>query len=141
MTALDIIIVNYNTRPDLLACLRSLADAPPARPHTVVVVDNASTDDSVAATRRDFPAVRIVEMGRNAGFAAANNAGIRVTDAPLIVLLNSDTIVPDGALDRLCDRLDATGAVAAGPRLIDGKGQPEGWGGRGWGQFGEGKQE
>lgn len=130
MNALDIIIVNYNTRQDLAACLRSLFAAPPlTRPHTIVVVDNASTDDSVAATRRDFPAVRVIAMGRNAGFAAANNAGIRATAAPLIVLLNSDTIVPPDALDRLCDRLEVTGAVAAGPCLVDGRGRPEmSWG-------------
>jgi N-acetylglucosaminyl-diphospho-decaprenol L-rhamnosyltransferase len=129
MTALDIIIVNYNTRADLAACLRSLRDAPPQRPHTIVVVDNGSIDGSVADTRRDSPGVQVIEMGRNAGFAAANNAGIRATAAPLIVLLNSDTVVPAGALDRLCDRLEASGAVAAGPRLVDGTGRPEmSWG-------------
>ena len=129
LQALDIIIVNYNTRQDLAACLRSLQVAPPTRPHTIVVVDNGSSDDSVGATRRDFPAARIIEMGRNAGFAAANNAGIRATASPLIVLLNSDTIVPAGALDRLAERLEATGAVAAGPRLRDGRGWPEmSWG-------------
>lgn len=129
MTALDIVIVNYNTRQDLAACLRSLITSPPARPHTIVVVDNASSDDSVSATRRDFPTVRVIEMGRNAGFAAANNAGIRATTSPLVVLLNSDTIVPAHALDRLCDRLETTGAVAAGPRLLDAHGRPElSWG-------------
>ena len=129
MTALDIVIVNYNTREDLAACLRSLMDAPPTRPHQVTVVDNDSTDGSVEAMRASFPAVHVVAMGRNAGFAAANNAGIRLTRAPLIVLLNSDTLVPAGALDRLCDRLETTGAAAAGPRLVDGTGRPEmSWG-------------
>ena len=129
MRALDIIIVNYNTRQDLLTCLQTLHAAPPARPHHVVVVDNDSADGSAEAVRREFPAVRVIEMGRNAGFAAANNAGIRATTAPLIVLLNSDTLVPTGALDRLCERLEATGATAAGPRLIDGNGLPEmSWG-------------
>jgi GT2 family glycosyltransferase len=129
MTALDIVIVNFNTREDLLACLRTLTDAPPARPHTIVVVDNASVDGSVAAVRAAFPAVTVIEMRRNAGFAAANNAGIRATSAPLVLLLNSDTLVPAGALDRLCERLDATGATAAGPRLVDGQRRPEmSWG-------------
>lgn len=129
MTALDIVIVNYNTQRDLDACLRSLHDAPPARPHHIVVVDNASRDESVAHVRQHYPAVIVIEMGRNAGFAAANNAGIRATASPLVVLLNSDTIVPAGALDRLCDRLEATGATAAGPRLLDGHGHPElSWG-------------
>lgn len=138
MSGLDIIIVNFNTRDDLLACLRSLTTAPPSRPHHIVVVDNASIDGSVEAVRQAFPAVQVIEMGRNAGFAAANNAGIRATSAPLIVLLNSDTIVPPGALDTLCERLDHTGVTAAGPRLLDGHGRPEmSWGRMltPWGEF------
>lgn len=129
MTPLDIIIVNYNTRVDLSACLTSLRTSPPARPHTITVVDNGSTDGSVEDLRGHFKTVRVVEMGRNAGFAAANNAGIRATSLPLVLLLNSDTLVPAGALDTLCERLEATGAAAAGPRLLDGDGRPEiSWG-------------
>jgi GT2 family glycosyltransferase len=129
VTALDIIIVSYNTRADLVACLRSLKTAAPRRPHTITVVDNASTDDSVDAVRTEFKTVQIIEMGRNAGFAAANNAGIRASSSPLVLLLNSDTLVPAGALDILCERLEATGAAAAGPRLLDTDGRPEiSWG-------------
>lgn len=128
-TALDIIIVNYNTRADLTACLRSLTTAAPARPTTITVVDNGSTDGSVEAMRAEFTSVAVIEMGRNAGFAAANNAGIRATSSPHILLLNSDTLVPAGAIDVLCERLEARGATAAGPRLIDGDGRPEiSWG-------------
>jgi GT2 family glycosyltransferase len=94
-----------------------------------VVVDNASSDGSVEAVRRGFPDVDVIAMDRNAGFAAANNAGIRASSAPLIVLLNSDTLVPAGALDRLCERLEATGSAAAGPRLVDAGGHAElSWG-------------
>jgi len=127
--ALDIIIVNYNASEDLAACLRSLEAAPPRRPHHIVVVDNASTDGSVDSVRRAFADVHVIDMGRNAGFAAANNAGIRATTSPLIVLLNSDTLVSAGALDRLCDRMETTGVAAAGPRLLDRRGAPEmSWG-------------
>lgn len=129
MTALDIVIVNYNTRADVVACLRSLKTSPPARPHTIVVVDNGSSDGSLDAVHAEFASVRTIAMGRNAGFAAANNAGIRSTSSPLVLLLNSDTLVPPGALDALCDRLEATGAAAAGPKLIDADGRPEiSWG-------------
>lgn len=128
-TELDIIIVSYNTRNDLLACLQSLHAHPVQRKHAIVVVDNGSTDGSTDAVRAAFSSVQVINMGRNAGFAAANNAGIRATHAPLIALLNSDTIVPPGALDRLCDRLEATRATAAGPRLVSGSGVPElSWG-------------
>ena len=128
-TALDIVIVNFNTAGDLRACLRSLHDAPPARAHTICVVDNASTDGSQAMVETEFPNVTLLPRERNVGFAAANNVGIRSTNAPLVLLLNSDTIVPAGALDQLIDRLESTGAVAAGPRLVNLRGQPEvSWG-------------
>ena len=122
---LDIIIVNYNTSADLQTCVSSLGTPPPAIPHHVTVVDNASTDDSVAAVKSRWPNVEVVPLTKNAGFAAANNIGIRRTSSPLILLLNSDTIVPAGAIDVLVARLDATGAVAAGPRLVDAVGSPE----------------
>jgi len=129
VTALDIVIVNYNSGADLLACLKSLKTAPPARPHTITVVDNASTDGSVDTVRKGFEAVQIIDMGRNTGFAAANNTGIRSTSSPLVLLLNSDTLVPPNAIDALCERLETTGAAAAGPRLIDADGRPEiSWG-------------
>jgi len=122
---LDIIIVNFNTRDELDACLRSIFDAPPDALHEVFVVDNASTDGSVAHTRAAWPDTTVVALERNVGFAAANNVALRKSNAPLVLLLNSDTIVPAGAIDRLRDRLMETGAVAAGPRLDDGRGRPE----------------
>ena len=125
MTALDIIIVNFNTSADVQACLASLHAAQPARPHHICVVDNGSSDDSVAAITARWPAVEVAALDTNVGFAAANNIGIHRTGAPLVLLLNSDTRVPAGALDRLVARLEATGAVAAGPRLVDATGAPE----------------
>ena len=126
MTRLAIVIVSFNTRGDLCDCLRSLHDAPPTVNHRIVVVDNASTDGSTAAVRDAWPAVELIEMGRNAGFAAANNAGIRAAPGDLVLLLNSDTLVPPGSIDRLIARLDDdTGAVAAGPRLVGADGALE----------------
>lgn len=122
---LDIIIVNYNTAAHLAVCLAALRDAPPATQHRICVVDNASTDMSVALVTETWPDVDVVALAENVGFAAANNVGIRRTSAPLILLLNSDTIVPEGAIDRLVARLEATGAVAAGPRLVDATLSPE----------------
>jgi GT2 family glycosyltransferase len=129
LDALDIIIASYNTSDDLASCLQSLVDHPPVRPHHIWVVDNASRDDSIEMVRRRYPAVRLLPLDHNAGFAAANNRAIRQGSAPLVLLLNPDTLVPDGALDTLIGRLDATGAVAAGPRLVDDAGHPElSWG-------------
>jgi GT2 family glycosyltransferase len=124
--ALSIVIVTYNARADVEACVGSLAQAPPALPHDLTIVDNASTDGVVAAVRTGWPGVRVIEMGRNAGFAAANNAGIRATVGPLVLLLNSDTVVPAGAIDALVARFESTpDAAIAGPRIVDARGEPE----------------
>jgi N-acetylglucosaminyl-diphospho-decaprenol L-rhamnosyltransferase len=125
VTSLSIVIVSFNARADLQACLLSLKKAPPAMDHEIIVVDNGSADGSAEAAER-IPGVRVIRLGRNAGFAAANNAGIREGRGDLVLLLNSDTLVPPGALDRLVERLAATvGAAIAGPRLVDAEGRPE----------------
>ncbi len=125
MTDVAIVIVSYNARADLERCLASLHDAAPAASHEIVVVDNASTDGSVSAARR-WPAVRVIESKTNRGFASANNLGIRTTVSRNVLLLNSDTIVPAGAIDRLLAALDRhPDAAVVGPRLIDGSGQAE----------------
>ena len=123
--SLSIVIVSYNASADLVNCLLSLKQAPPAIPHEIIVVDNGSQDDSVVAAQR-IPGVRTIEMGRNAGFSAANNAGIRESSGELVLLLNSDTLVPPGALDALIARFEAAPDTGvAGPRLVDRDRQPE----------------
>ena len=123
---LSIVIVSFNAREHLENCLQSLAASPPAIPHDIVVVDNASTDGSVAAVRARWPHTTIVEQRTNSGFAAGNNAGIRAGQGTLVLLLNSDTIVPPGAIDRLVGRLTAhPDAAVAGPRLVDADGVAE----------------
>jgi hypothetical protein len=124
-TPLDILIVSHNTRDDLIACLTSIHAHPPARPHEIVVVDNASGDGSASAVRERFPAVRLIALEQNSGFGAANNVAFRACASPLVLFLNSDTLVRAGALDALIDRLTATGATAAGPRLVNAAGAPE----------------
>jgi N-acetylglucosaminyl-diphospho-decaprenol L-rhamnosyltransferase len=122
---LSIVIVNFNGGVHLENCLHSLEAHPPRTPSEVIVVDNASTDGSVeSARRRDW--VRLVELGRNAGFSAGNNAGIRASRGSLVLLLNNDTLVPAGAIDTLVDVLDGDPSAAiAGPRLVDGEGVAE----------------
>jgi N-acetylglucosaminyl-diphospho-decaprenol L-rhamnosyltransferase len=123
---LTIIIVSFNTKSELEACLASIAAAPPALPHEVVVVDNASSDGTLAAIAQRWPGIRLIEAGRNVGFAAANNLGIKAASGEFVLLLNSDTIVPPGAIDTLLRELSSdAGAVAAGPRLVDADGRPE----------------
>jgi GT2 family glycosyltransferase len=122
---LSIIIVSYNARRDLERCLAALHDAPPIASHEIVVVDNRSADGSAEAARR-WPAVRVVESGANLGFAAGNNLGIRASTGAHLLLLNSDTVAPPGAIDRLLQELlRHPDAAVAGPRLVDGEGRAE----------------
>jgi N-acetylglucosaminyl-diphospho-decaprenol L-rhamnosyltransferase len=122
---LSIIIVSYNASADLARCLESLHAAPPAAAHEIVVVDNGSADDSVAAARR-WLGVRVIALGANSGFAHANNVGIGASSGRDILLLNSDTIVPPLAIDRLLAELASDPGVAVvGPRLVDGAGRAE----------------
>jgi N-acetylglucosaminyl-diphospho-decaprenol L-rhamnosyltransferase len=126
MSTLSIVIVNFNARAHLEKCLQSLQSGPPAIAHDIVVVDNGSTDSSAAAVRQRWPHIQVIERRDNAGFAAGNNAGIRATRGDLVLLLNNDTIVPAGAIDRLVQRLEAhPNAAVAGPRLVDANGVVE----------------
>jgi GT2 family glycosyltransferase len=123
---LSIVIVNYNAQAHLENCLASLTSSPPATPHDIVVVDNASTDGSVRAVRARWPGIAVIQQPSNTGFAAGNNVGIRASTGTLILLLNNDTIVPAGAIDALVAALLAhPDAAVAGPRLLDEAGRSE----------------
>lgn len=126
MPRLSIIIVSYNARPDLERCLETLVRDKPAVDHEIVVVDNASSDDTVEAVRSRWSGVRLIEAGANRGFAAANNLGFRQSFGEFVLLLNGDTLVPRGAIDTLVARMDARPDVAViGPRLVDAHGRAE----------------
>jgi GT2 family glycosyltransferase len=97
---ISVIVVSYNTRDMTLACLESVY-AQTSGAVEVVVVDNASTDGSAEAIRAAFPQVRLIAERVNHGFAAAHHVAVPHCRAPWLVLLNPDTVVLDGALDRL----------------------------------------
>ena len=123
---LSIIIVSYNAAGDLVRCLESLHRSPPSMSHDITVVDNASTDDAVRVVKTRWPDLQLIQLPENRGFAAGTNAGIRATRGDLLLLLNSDTIARDGAIDTLAGRLLALpAAAAAGPRLEDSAGRAE----------------
>jgi GT2 family glycosyltransferase len=115
----SVVIVTWNSRDAVLDCLRALAQNPPAPPWDVVVVDNASTDGTVDAIRRDAPWARTIANADNRGLPAANNQGITATTGPLILIANPDTTVAPSALDALVDLLDRHPQAAfAVPRLL-----------------------
>ena len=121
----SIVIVSFNVRGHLERCLQALGDAPPVHSHEVIVVDNASADGSAEAARR-WPAVQVIEATENLGFARGTNVGVRSSSGTNLLFLNSDTVVPAGAIDGLLDELDRHQDVAVvGPRLVDGQGRAE----------------
>lgn len=122
---LAIVIVTFNSRAEIGACLDSIVGHLEPYPADVVVVDNRSTDGTSEWVRQHWPTVRVLDAGGNLGFARANNLGAAASRGDLILLLNPDTIVPPGALQALVRGLHAEDAAVAGPRLIDGDGFPE----------------
>ena len=95
---LSVVVVNWNGGEDILRCLRSLTSAPSAGDMAVIVVDNASTDDSVEQIQHLFPAVHLIQTGANLGFARAANRGLAVAQGDYVLFLNPDTIVPSGTI-------------------------------------------
>lgn len=117
---LSIIIVNWNTRDLLAQCLTSVYANLPAGNFEVIVVDNASTDDSAAMVRERFPRVVLIENAKNVGFARANNQAIRVSHGGYLLLLNSDAMVTPGSIEAMMNFLDHHQQVGvAGPMLIN----------------------
>ena len=142
MIDLSILIVNWNTRELVAQCLRSLRDTAdwleehPREgsllaygPHRaeVIVVDNASADNSASALRENSPWARLIENARNVGFAPANNQAFQPSAGRYMLLLNSDTIVHAGALEALLEFMDEHPRCGAGGAQLlnaDGSLQP-----------------
>jgi GT2 family glycosyltransferase len=103
---LAVVIVSFEAREALLACLDSLVRYVPP-PFEIAVVDNASTDGSADAVRARHPGVAVVAMAENAGFARACNVGLGATTAPFVLFLNPDAEVGPGAVEALASRLEA----------------------------------
>jgi hypothetical protein len=104
---LSIVIICWNDWKVIEHCLKSIQDGTHKLSYEIIVSDNGSTDGSVEKIREHFPSVRIVENRENLGFARGNNAGIREAQGEYVLILNPDTIVHDGALDRWLDFADA----------------------------------
>lgn len=125
MPRLSIIIVTFNSRADIDACLRSLTDGIHID-REIVIVDNASTDGTAQHIRERWPGVRLVGLGANLGFARATNIGIQQTFGELVLLLNPDTLVGAGAVDGLVAALERDPhAAVAGPRIVGADGHGE----------------
>lgn len=101
---LSIIVVSYNTREMTLECLRSVFRETTASDFELIVLDNASKDDSANAIDKEFGSeVRLIKSAENLGFAAGNNHAAQLATGEYILLLNPDTVVLDKAIDKLVE--------------------------------------
>ena len=117
---LSIVIVSWNTKDLLEACLDSVYEYPPNHPFEVWVVDNKSKDDTVAMVREKFPQVELIASEENLGFAGGNNCAIPHCTGEYVLLLNPDTEVKPDALNELVAFMDENPeAGAAGSRLLN----------------------
>jgi len=120
---LSVIIVNWNTEELLRGCLRSVYRTIEGLDFEVIVVDNASSDGSVAMLKVEFPQVRRIENYENRGFAAANNQAFRVMTGRYALLLNSDAELTAGAVRELFSFMEEhPEAVMAGGQLLNADG-------------------
>ncbi|HRY42329.1 MAG TPA: glycosyltransferase [Thermoanaerobaculia bacterium] len=111
-TRASVVVVNFDGRHHLEKCLPALEASDP-KPGEVILVDNGSSDDSVAWVRERHPAVKVLPMGANLGFGEANRRGALEARGDFLVLLNSDTVVEEGWLAGLLAPLDAEPEIAA----------------------------
>jgi GT2 family glycosyltransferase len=125
---LSIVIVNYNVKQYVENCLRSVYAAGSGIDMEIFVVDNASSDDSVAYLQERFPEVRYIENKSNLGFSKANNVAIRQATGEYVLLLNPDTTISEDVLQeciRFADAHPKTGALGVCMHNEDGSVAPE----------------
>ncbi len=119
---LSVIIVNYNVRYFLEQCLHAVRRASSDLDVETIVVDNDSTDDSLAMLRK-YPEVTVIANRENVGFAQANNQAIRIARGRYVLLLNPDTLVGEDTFAHCLALAEADPAIGViGVRMVDGQG-------------------
>jgi GT2 family glycosyltransferase len=117
---LSVIIVNWNTKGLLLNCIDSFYRTVKGLTFEVFVVDNGSKDGSAVSVRSTFPEIEVIQNQRNLGFARANNKALRRSKGRYALLLNTDVILKDGAVEKLVEFMDRNPGVGiAGGQLIN----------------------
>lgn len=107
MSRVDVILVSYNTAEYTVRAIESVFEETKSTDVNLIIVDNNSSDNSVDLIRNKFPEVQLIETGANLGFAGGVNVGADAGDAEYILLLNPDTVILDGAIDKLVDFANA----------------------------------
>lgn len=118
---LSIIIVSWNVRDAVCGCIESIRkNVFDNKAYEIIVVDNASGDGTVESIRQNYPEVIVIANKTNAGFGSANNQGVKAAKGEYIFILNPDTLVLAGALERLLAYMDSHPDVAiCGPKILN----------------------
>ncbi|MCX5872186.1 MAG: glycosyltransferase family 2 protein [Deltaproteobacteria bacterium] len=117
---LSIIIVNRNTSDLLIGCLSKIFESELDNRPQVIVIDNGSTDGSIAVIRDLFPEVIAFEAGKNLGFAAANNLGFTMSSAEFVLLINTDALLEKDCVSKMLDLARSDDRIALiGPQLLN----------------------
>ncbi len=122
---LSIIIVNYQSPQLIIGCLQTIFSETTEIAFEIIIVDNNSQDDSRSLIVASFPKVRWVQMEYNAGFARANNAGIKLSTAEIILLLNPDTLIVDQAIEKCYQHFVVSKYAACGVQLLNADKTPQ----------------
>ena len=123
--SLSIIIVNYRCADLIVQCLQSAFRYASARQFEWIIVDNDSGDNSRQVISSQFPFVSWIDMGYNAGFARANNAGMKQAKGDTFLLLNPDTIVIEDSINNCYQRMQNDTCIAAATQLLNADGTPQ----------------
>jgi GT2 family glycosyltransferase len=117
---LSIIIVNWNSASFTKACLNKLYHEAPSIPVEIIVIDNASCDGCAEMISSDFPTVLFIQSKQNLGFSAANNLAFERSTGDVVLFLNPDTEVFEGALEKMIEVvLKNSDAGIVGARLLN----------------------
>jgi hypothetical protein len=115
---LSIIIVNYRSAAYILNCIASAMQFDSGKSFEWIVVDNDSKDNSRELICTQFPFVKWIEMGYNAGFARANNEGMRQGSGDVYLLLNPDTLILNNAIQQCFEKIVSSNHIASGVQLL-----------------------
>lgn len=125
MVNLSIIIINYKSLPLIRDCLNSIYMYRPGLQFEIIIVNNDELQERESQIINGYPEVKWVDMGYNAGFARANNEGIRRANGEVVLLLNPDTIIPQGALDKCFLQFTHSEYIGCGVQLLNEDASPQ----------------
>lgn len=117
---LSIIILNYKTKGLVKQCIRNVKVSTADLDYEIIVVDNGSNDSIELMLKENFPEIKFIQNGKNLGFSAGNNAGIKAASGKYIMVLNPDVTALNGSVNKMFKFMEANPRVGiAGPKLIN----------------------